>query len=323
VSFKENPNIIVKSIDDIIRCITLSSLLEVAGWPKPGNIHRFYDSRDTRFEHFLAGIASIQPPFYHFCEKIKNESNLEKRNLSYINLGKLFKDAAREMMRWQKGGNTILGHILILAPLAAATVICMINDKTSLKQFRLILEKIIKDTTVKDTLNLYEAINLCNPGGLGTIDKYDLNDKNSLRELKQDHITLEKIFNLSQGYDLISKEYSTGFTIILREGVPYYSKTFYETRDINIACVHTFLYLLANHTDTLIIRKSGSEMAKKVSEKAQEVLEHDGLLNQKGTKLLNEMDKILQEKDGKLNPGTTADLLAGIIYIALICGLKY
>ncbi|MCK4382115.1 MAG: triphosphoribosyl-dephospho-CoA synthase, partial [Candidatus Lokiarchaeota archaeon] len=47
----------------MIRCVNLSSLLELSGWPKPGNVHRTRNFEDTRFEHFLAGITAIQPNF--------------------------------------------------------------------------------------------------------------------------------------------------------------------------------------------------------------------------------------------------------------------
>ncbi|MHA1235863.1 MAG: hypothetical protein ACTSQL_12375 [Promethearchaeota archaeon] len=35
-----NIEIAIESLDDLLRCINLSSLLELSGWPKPGNVHR-------------------------------------------------------------------------------------------------------------------------------------------------------------------------------------------------------------------------------------------------------------------------------------------
>ena len=315
--------LVVKSIEDIVRCSTLSSLLEIAGWPKPGNVHRTRDFKDTRFEHFLAAVAVIQPNFLRFGERIKKDSRIQKNNLSYVHLGQFFKNAAKKMMEWQKGGNTILGHLIILAPLVAAAIISLQNNTLKIKDFEKVLNNIIKDTTVKDTVDLYKAINLCKPGGLGKVPRYDLTNENAIEEIQKDKITLQQIFNISQTYDLISSEYSTGYNIILNEGLPYYFKIFNQTYDINTSTVHTFLYILTNHPDTLIIRKSGVNKAREISQNASKILKVGGLTTKRGEKLLMEMDSALQSQEGKLNPGTTADLIAGIIFCALIFGLKF
>jgi triphosphoribosyl-dephospho-CoA synthase len=107
------------------------------------------------------------------------------------------------------------------------------------------------------------------------------------------------------------------------EGLPFYFEVFNQTDDVNIATVHTFLKILANHPDTLIARKSGEEMAQNVSERAATALELGGLETPEGREMLREMDKSLQQEDGKLNPGTSADLLVGVIFCALIFGLTF
>lgn len=317
-----NLNISIKSIDDLIRCLSLASLLELAGWPKPGNVHRTKDFENTRFEHFLAGIAAIQPDFMAFCEKVfqlsfKNEADYEK-----IELGLFFKKAVEEMMKWQKGGNVLLGHILILAPLAVATTICLKSKKHNFSDWKDNLGKIINNTSVNDTVNLYEAIRLCNPGGLGTVEKYDLNDENSIKELIRDNIKLKKIFELSKERDLISLEYANNFSSILNEGLPYFLKTYNQFGDINYATVNTYFKLLSLHPDTLVIRKSGFDFATYISKKASYILDCGGISTDKGFKLALELDNELHEKKGKLNPGTTADLISGIIFCALVFGLR-
>ena len=127
-----NFNISVKSLDDLLRCLSLASLLEVAGWPKPGNVHRTQNFKKTRFEHFMAGIVAIQPNFRVFCETNLQKSFENEDDYKNIELGQFFKKAAEEMIRWQDGGNVLLGHILILAPLAVAAIICMKRRSTLL-----------------------------------------------------------------------------------------------------------------------------------------------------------------------------------------------
>jgi triphosphoribosyl-dephospho-CoA synthase len=306
-----------------MRCITLSSLLELSGWPKPGNVHRTKDFESTRFEHFLAGIASIQPNFRELCQRVYLNSNKNRKNYSFIRLGLFFKEAAKEMMKWQKGGNVLLGHILIFAPLAAAAAICLKTEKTGFYDFKVNLKKIIDDSTVRDTIDLYEAIKTCNPGGLGKIEKYDIYDNDSLQQIKKDEINLKKIFELSKNYDSISLEYSQGFSIIMEEGLPFYFEKFNLTKDINTSTVDTFLKILASHPDTLIIRKSSLSEAVSVSQDASEILKCGGISSEIGLKLCKQLDLKLQGKKGIMNPGTTADLLAGIIFCALLFGLRF
>ena len=322
MSLKEK-YITIKSIEDLIRCISLASLLEVSGHPKPGNVHRTRNFKETRYEHFLAGITAITPSFKELCERAQNEFRINNNDYSYVKLGNFFKKAAEKMMAWQKGGNVLLGHILILAPLAAAAAICLKKQEISFSEFSNTLNKVINDATVEDTINLYDAIRTSNPGGLGKIDKYDLNDEHSLQEIQSDNVTLKKIFEISAEYDLIGLEYTTGFHMVLTEGLPYFFLVFKKTNDINSATVNTFLKILSGHPDSLIIRKSGLESAIMVSEKAAEIIKSGGINTKKGLRLTQKLDKMLHEKEGQLNPGTTADLTAGIILCALLFGLIF
>lgn len=312
----------IRYIDDLVRCVTLSSLLELSGWPKPGNVHRTNNFEDTRFEHFLAGITAIQPNFRELCEKVYDSINSNTQIFSKIELGLFYKKSAKEMVRWQSGGNVLLGHILVLAPLVSAATICMKTNKVKIEEFEMVLKKIILDTTVEDTLNLYDAIKICNPGGIGRIEKYDIYGDTAYNEIRQDKVTLKKIFELSKDYDLISNEYYSGFSIILREGLPFFIETYKNSQDINIATVNTYLKMLSNHLDTLIIRKSNKEEAKKVSKTATSIMSFGGISTKKGLQLTNKFDKNLRKQNGKLNPGTIADLVAGVIFCALIFGLK-
>ena len=315
--------IAIKSLDDLLRCINLSSLLELSGWPKPGNVHRTKNFKSTSYEHFLAGISAIQPNLRVLCEKVYTSIDNAEQSFSNIELGVFFKEAVIEMMKRQTGGNVILGHILILAPLSSAASICIKLKKRRFIDFELILNKIIEDATINDTLHLYEAIKLSNPGGLGQIDKYDVNNPSAKKEIIRDEINLKEIFKKSQDYDLISREYATGFKIVLKEGLPYFLDSFKDNRNINKTIVNTFLKLLSSHLDTLIIRKVGKLEAMEVSEMASKIISQGGISTKKGLKSIIKFDKKLQKRNGKLNPGTTADLLAGVIFCALLFGLNF
>ncbi|MBD3255210.1 MAG: hypothetical protein GF383_08965 [Candidatus Lokiarchaeota archaeon] len=313
----------INSVNDIVRCVNLASLLEISGWPKPGNIHRTRNFIGTCFEHLLAGIAAIVPNYMEFCHRIHRECSNDYSNYSFIKLGKFFKETTKMMMKFQKGGNVLLGHILLLTPLAATASICLHKKKKSLMDFKSELKKVIDESSVEDTLNLYDAIRICNPGGLGSVKKYDVNNKESINEIKRNNINLKKIFNLSKEYDTISKEYSSYFDITLKQGLPYYFQVFADTMDINIATVNTFIYILSKHPDTLISRKTNRDKARMVSEKALKIIREGGIKNQKGIEMTKKFDNYLHRNDNLLNPGTTADLIAGVIFCALLFGLRF
>ena len=58
------------------------------------------------------------------------------------------------------------------------------------------------------------------------------------------------------------------------------------------------------------------ETAQKVSDDARLIIAEGGILTDKGTDMINEFDKDLVKKN--LNPGTTADLTASSVMVALL-----
>jgi triphosphoribosyl-dephospho-CoA synthase len=89
-----------------------------------------------------------------------------------------------------------------------------------------------------------------------------------------------------------------------------------ETHGINKATVQTFLTILSIYSDTLIARKYDVETAQKVSEDANLIISEGGILSDKGIDMVNKFDKDLVDKN--LNPGTTADLTASSVMVALL-----
>ena len=136
-------------------------------------------------------------------------------------------------------------------------------------------------------------------------------------------MSLKRIFEISKEYDLISNEYTTGFNIILNEGLPFYLEEISRTKDINITTVNTFLKILASYPDSLVIRKAGKNAAFELLENARRIIEQGGISSKQGWDLIHKLDEDLQKENGKMNPGTTADLIAGVIFCALILGIRF
>ena len=305
----------------IANCGAIAALLEVSGYPKPGNVHRTQDFGETRYEHFLVSGALISP----LLREIARRGNCAQKNqigLGDLQLGAQILKGVKANLEWQKGGNTNLGILLMSIPLACAAGMMIDHPSPSISLLRSNLGLIIKNSVSDDTINLFEAIQLANPGGLGQVDKFDA-IKTPAKTLKKEQVNLYEIFKLSADRDNIAKEWITEFQITFEVGYPSFKQTFLETKDINVAVVHCFLKILATFPDTLICRKHGTALAERVRHEAKAILEKGGLLTNK--ELLWNFDQQLRKQSGrpKINPGTTADLTAASIMVALLEGLRF
>lgn len=304
------------------QCATLAILLEVSGYPKPGNVHRIRDVPKTRYEHFLAGAVAIGPSIKDAAlsgyQVVSGEIELNKTNV-----GKHILRAVKDTLAWQSGGNVNLGTIFLFVPLAVAAGITLLNGRVIASELRRDVKKVMENTTINDTLAVYEAVGIANPGGLGKVEKYDVTDELSKSLIRKDGVVLQDVFRISAGWDDISKEWITGMKITFEVGYPTFVKVYDDSKDVNIATVHTFLEILSNYPDSLIQRKMNREKAVEVSEKVAKILEEGGLLKETGKTMCWKLDEELSRFQGKLNPGTTADLTASSIFVALLEGFRF
>ncbi len=302
-------------------CAGLSILLEVSGSPKPGNVHRYADFSDTRFEHFLAsGIAIVREMEIAASRGI--DIGLRRIRPEEARMGETIRDAVAQVKKWQRGGNTSLGTIILVTPLSVAAGMTHTQDEFSLSGMRDNLSTILKKNTPEDTLHLYEAISIANPGGLGKVSKLDISDPSSKRAILEEGVTLYEVFEISAERDSISKEWITTFNISFEVGLPEFESTYRKTGDVNYATIHTFLRILSEVPDTLIARKMGKEGAEKITMRAREVLQKGGCLTEEGRGELKKLDSELRDPKNQLNPGTSADLTAASIMLALLNGFR-
>ncbi|WXG43623.1 MAG: triphosphoribosyl-dephospho-CoA synthase [Promethearchaeati archaeon SRVP18_Atabeyarchaeia-1] len=307
--------------DDIGRSASLSILLEVSGFPKPGNVHRTKDFSKTRYEHFLCSGVAITPAMTTLA---LNGALLGLKRLTEgeVELGKHILKAISDTQRWQHGGNTNLGSVLLLAPLCVAAGAASSSGMMTVGGIRQEADRVMRGTTPKDAVNVYEAIRVARPGGLRAVPELDVNSEASRDEIIQRNASLFKVFEISAPWDAISKELVTGMRVTFEVGYPAFTKTFEDTQDINTATVHTYLTILSRETDTLILRKGGESAAQGISKRAKEIIEAGGLTSNRGKKMIQSLDDDLSKEDGKLNPGTTADLTCSSIMVALLEGWR-
>jgi triphosphoribosyl-dephospho-CoA synthase len=257
--------------DFIAGAAQLACLLEASA-PKPGNVSPGKHFPDARYEDFLASAVAIGPAF-----------------TADRPLGAMIHAAIKATTTWTRS-NTNLGMVLLLAPLATAA-------RTSRS-----LHTVLANTTVDDAREVYAAIRLARPGGLGTAAEEDVAGEPS--------VTLGEAMRLAADRDSIAAEYATDYRITFDIGAP----TLVGAIELGWeeATVRTYLTLLSEIPDTLIRRKHGAAIADQVSRDAKIALTA-------GPEGRAAFDR--QLRADKLNPGTTADLTAAALYVALLSRL--
>jgi len=308
--------------DHVSRCLQLAILLEVSAYPKPGNVHRTADFQETEYEHFLASAVALAPHFRHASEQGVRVFS-KKITLKQIEIGKNIRNAQVDVMAWQHGGNTLLGSIILLIPMATAAGLTLTeNTLFSINKFRTNLKSVVESTTAQDTANVYDAITMAQPGGLGKAAEFDVTDVKSKQKILEEGVSLLEVFKISSSWDSISAEWINNYRITFDIGYPFFMRQLKETKDVNVATVHTYLKVLSEVPDTLISRKAGADKAKWVSVQAKQILEAGGLTTQRGRNRLLKLDRKLHDPAHKLNPGTTADITSATLAVAILNGYR-
>jgi triphosphoribosyl-dephospho-CoA synthase len=305
----------------IQRCLQLAIILEVSA-DKPGNVNLVVDFEGTRVEHFLASSVAAGPSFYEAAQR-GIEIAEKKRKLSEAGLGELIKWGIKDIDEWQHGGNTLLGTIMLFAPLAVAAGMTPTDDKYNMDYavLRRNMDAVIKASTAQDSVAVYEAIDIAKPSGLNGAPDLSVKAQDSKQRLIKENVTLHQVFKIASGYDDICSEWIKNFPITFDLAYPYLQNEL-KHKDLNSAIVNSFLKVLATHPDTFISRKVGEAKAQEVSNGAKEILELGGTESQKGKEALIAFDKKLRKAGNDYNPGTTADITAAALALTTLSGYR-
>jgi triphosphoribosyl-dephospho-CoA synthase len=258
-------------------------LLEVTS-PKPGNVSPNREFSDSSVKDFCRSARAVAPEIGLATERPLGVTILRSVQ------------ATRNVVNH----NTNLGIILLLAPLAAIPKGRSLTDG---------IHEILQTTTVQDSLNVYEAIRIAQPAALGKADNQDLNQTPTE--------TLVECMRLAADRDLIARQYVTGFHDVLIRGVSWLRESMEVTPSQTQQIVWLSLRLMAEFGDSLIARKCGAEMSGRVQNKAAGILANGWPHTPESHRELHEFDEFLREDGHRRNPGTTADLVAGILFAAL------
>ena len=292
--------------DTVAKIAQMASVLEVSGHPKPGNVHRTQDFEDMVFEDFLLSGIAIGNTMKKAAERGLKYGNDAPQE---IKLGELIKEAVIETNKWVQN-NTNLGIIMLLIPLAAAA-----GCVKDFKDLRVKSREIMSSTTPQDAVNLYEAINIADAGGMGEREDLDVGSEQAKQELLDKGINMFQVLYISASWDSLAFELTQNYPVSFDAGYPTY-KSLRKPQGINKATVQTFLTILSGNPDTLISRKFNNSVSEMVTADAKIILDRGGILTPEGRSLLIKFDQDLINH--KYNPGTTADLTASSLMIALL-----
>nr|AAY89281.1 Orf7 [uncultured bacterium BAC10-10] len=287
---------------DLATVAQLACLLEAAA-PKPGNVSPGRHFADARYEDFLASAAAIGGPL---------------AGAGARGIGATVRLAVEATARWTSS-NTNLGLILLLAPLARAAQVrlhaadaAQPSGEGFTRTLRDAVREVLDTTTVDDARDVYAAIRQAAPGGLGSADAEDVANEPTL--------PLLDVMALAAHRDGIAREYATAFDTTFEIGAPALARARREGLCWDDAVVETFLVLLAAAPDTHVARRGGAALAEAASTRARDVLAVGGVRSAPGRRALDDMDRALRDPQNSANPGTTADLTAAAIFVALIDG---
>ena len=296
-----------------------ASLLEINTQPKIGNIGPGKAKDKTTYKDFIVSVDAISSEIYNFlkrlAEKFGNYENLNEIEFSKVEIGKFYLDASTAMMECQKGGNTLLGHILLFGPLVAAMYFFIKHRKSDLKELSNLTASILDNTTDLDAIHLYKAIRLANPGGLGSKRYLDVFSDSSFDEIRSKKISLKEIFKIGEKYDFLSYDLANNYPFTYKFSYINLLR-FMERYPMDKAILLLLIAILVEIPDTLIIRKHGLEKARYVRTKAKEIF-NTSPFSPSFYEKIKKLDEELSNPKCYINPGTSADLTASGILVTL------
>ena len=258
-----------------------ASILEASA-AKPGNVHPAADFPDLTHTELVAAGLAIAPAMERAAEMPLGQTVLAAVR------------AARSVAR----SNANLGIVLAIAPLAA------VPDAPAAKAApataRAAVAAVLARLTPADAADVWQAIRLSQPGGLGESPQHDLAgpapaDLLAAMRLAAPRDAIARLW--TDGYQSLHAGLVADLLAAIDHGLPLHD-----------AIVDAFLAQLAREPDSLIARKHGLPVALEVSGHAAAA--------RAAPQTIPAFDRFLRSPR-RLNPGTTADLTAAALYILI------
>jgi len=254
--------------------VAAASILEASA-AKPGNVSPSAEFSDLSHAELVAAGLAVAAAMERATE---------------VPLGRTILDAvtaARTVTR----SNANLGIVLAIAPMAAAA-----DASADPAAIAAVLARL----TPADAVDVWQAIRLAQPGGMGHSGQHDLagpppDDLMAAMRLAAPHDAIARLW--TEGYESLRGGLVADVRVAVCRGLTLHD-----------AIVDAFLAQLAREPDSLIARKHGLPVALEVSRHAA--------VARAAPETIPAFDRFLRSPR-RLNPGTTADLTAAALYILI------
>ena len=211
--------------------------------------------------------------------------------------------------------NTNLGIVLLCAPLAEAAL-----RMTPGWPLRALVREVLRGADVSDAEQMFAAIRIANPGGLGAAAEHDV--------AGPARVSLRDAMAAAADRDHIAAQYASGFADLFDDALPHLSTARAAFGNDHAAVTDLYLHLLSRYPDSHVQRKFGTDAGIALREQATDVYRSwrdaaagddtggdaaTDTCTDRASALLLAFDRRL--KSAGINPGTTADLTVATLFL--------
>lgn len=273
-------------IDSPAGAVRWACLLEAMS-PKAGNVYPGRPYSDVSFVDFVTAAEITS-------EQMRDSSQSISERMLH---------AVEQTVSVAKT-NVNLGMVLLLGPLVAADEVMIGRGVTrGIEAWPTAIGETLATMDGSDGRNIFRAIHVASAGGLGAARCMDVNKTRG-------EVDIVAAMTLARHRDRIARQYADGFADLIETIVPVVGQSISQSGDLLGGIRHAQLLLLRSEPDSLIARKNGTEVAAAIQKRA-------GTIDLNDPTSVAAFDNFLRSDGNRLNPGTTADLIAAALYVLL------
>ncbi|TWT74004.1 triphosphoribosyl-dephospho-CoA synthase [Allorhodopirellula solitaria] len=288
-----------------VDAVRMACVLEATA-PKVGNVHPAAHFHDLNYTHFVSAADAT-------ASMLADLSDVDR-------VGAVIHSAVTASVV-ATGTNVNLGILLLLGPLLSSEPDWQ-RDRTHTHSERLTMwqsqtaEQVARIDPHQGAL-IASAISGAGAGGLtdaslGNDHPLDVNGNH------RDSYDILAAMRLAASRDRIAAQYAGGFRDLFQHVVPALQHSVASSGDLLSGIVLAHINLIADSGDSLIARKCGQAESDRVARLAKECLDTMARQGERQrVESIRRFDKVLRADGNRLNPGTTADLIAAAIYVLI------